>query len=281
MPACSLHRVSAYAHSRCHASAYASTLRSMSDVAMMAIVKITRSLPVSLTPSLGYTLCYWLVSPPVPPPYDQMGLGAWSHFNRWWLGAHLYQYSSINTQLSMACATQECNFKLLSLWYLTSSKLHPIFLSHLDSCLHCSSPPGTLIHIWWACLLIWHLWNRSFASITYTCSVISTQLSWISPPYPLTQIVVWSQIFSSSFFLFLPTFLEWLEILDDVMCIGELVAMHNDTYEKFNWVWLALTMFKDSSQFSVFVVDPRWLLPFLPSLSIPTQQFDWSFGCAY
>lgn len=52
---------------------------------------------------------------------------------------------------SLCTKTQEMNFKLLTRWYLTPSRLHKCFPSSSDRCWRCGEEEGSLLHISWSC----------------------------------------------------------------------------------------------------------------------------------
>lgn len=55
---------------------------------------------------------------------------------------------------SLSTRTQETAYKLLTHWYATPMKLHSWFPQTPDTCWHCLNDKGSLLHIWWHCLIL-------------------------------------------------------------------------------------------------------------------------------
>uniref|UniRef100_A0A8C5QKS0 Reverse transcriptase domain-containing protein n=1 Tax=Leptobrachium leishanense TaxID=445787 RepID=A0A8C5QKS0_9ANUR len=64
---------------------------------------------------------------------------------------------------SRALTVQETNYKLLSRWYLTPTRLHAIYPDVSPDCWRCQGHRGTFLHIWWDCPII-----RSFWEVVWT-----------------------------------------------------------------------------------------------------------------
>lgn len=61
---------------------------------------------------------------------------------------------------SVCSKIQETNYKVLTRWYLTPSRLHRCFPEVSDRCWRCGSERGTLLHVFWSCPRLSLFWGE-------------------------------------------------------------------------------------------------------------------------
>lgn len=61
---------------------------------------------------------------------------------------------------SLCTKSQETNFKILTRWYLTPTRLHKCFPNTLDRCWRCREEEGSLLHIFWSCPRLENFWGE-------------------------------------------------------------------------------------------------------------------------
>lgn len=68
----------------------------------------------------------------------------------------------IRCAFKSSCCTkiQETNYKILSRWYLTPSRLHKFFPATSDRCWRCGEGEGSLLHILWSCPGLQNFWRE-------------------------------------------------------------------------------------------------------------------------
>ncbi|CAH2300329.1 Hypothetical predicted protein [Pelobates cultripes] len=64
--------------------------------------------------------------------------------------------------------TQEGNYKRLTRWHYTPSKLKSLFPTTSSHCWRCHDPEGHTTHIWWTCPVISNYWKRLHSLIQTT-----------------------------------------------------------------------------------------------------------------
>lgn len=67
---------------------------------------------------------------------------------------------SLSLKSSLCTKLQETNFKILTRWYLTPSRLKKCFPSTSGQCWRCMEGEGTLIHIFWSCSKLREFWDE-------------------------------------------------------------------------------------------------------------------------
>lgn len=66
---------------------------------------------------------------------------------------------------------QESGFKLLTRWYRTPCILKKIFRDQSDRCWRCGVAEGSLLHIFWDCMLICRFWKKVRTHLTKFLSI--------------------------------------------------------------------------------------------------------------
>lgn len=91
-----------------------------------------------------------LISPTTPPQLHC--LASWEKdLHCTFSPTQRQQIISLSLKSSLCTKLQETNFKLLTRWYLTPSRLKKCFPSTSGQCWRCMEGEGTLIHIFWSC----------------------------------------------------------------------------------------------------------------------------------
>lgn len=57
-------------------------------------------------------------------------------------------------------AGKETNYKILTHWYYTPTKLRRLFPEASDRCWRCQREPGSMLHIFWSCDKLQHFWQE-------------------------------------------------------------------------------------------------------------------------
>lgn len=60
-------------------------------------------------------------------------------------------------KLPVTCSAQEKNYKIILWWYRYPILLHRMCPSVSNKCWNCENAPGTMLHIWWDCSIIFAL----------------------------------------------------------------------------------------------------------------------------
>lgn len=85
------------------------------------------------------------------------------------------------TRCSRCSRIQELNYKILTKWYHTPSRLHKMFPKTTRMCWRCKEEEGTLLHILWSCPMIVPYWNL----VLHICSHIANGRNLNNPLYSL------------------------------------------------------------------------------------------------
>lgn len=65
----------------------------------------------------------------------------------------------LSLKSSICTKIQETNFKILTRWYLTPSRLHMMFTDSSDQCWRCQREVGTMLHMFWSCPRLTNFWS--------------------------------------------------------------------------------------------------------------------------
>lgn len=105
------------------------------------------------------SVTYHLLTTP-PENHQIPALGAWERDMQCTFSPRQKQNIIIFTFKSSICTKiQETNFKILSRWYNTPTKLQRFFPSTSGLCWRCGGDRGTILHIFWDCPLLGQFWR--------------------------------------------------------------------------------------------------------------------------
>lgn len=155
------------------------------------------------------------------------------------------------SKTSISSYMQEKNYKVLSRWYRVPTTLRMMFPANSDTCWRCNSKKGTYLHIWWECDRLLPFWTQIF----HIYSEIYDKPLMPSPTIALLSILpgaVKSQKNSLlKFFMSagrqliprhwksttLPSILEWVNEINNIMLMEEMQANVLDKQAKFSYIW--------------------------------------------
>ena len=167
---------------------------------------------------------------------------------------------------SLNVLTQENNYKLYSRWYRTPIIIHKYNANISPLCWRCKSAQGTILHIWWECVLIKPFWkdiHRLISRITtFTPDFTAAQylLHHSSFPYytykkslmlhlinaaKLCIPIRWTQ--SSP-----PTISDWFKKIEHIAEMEELFFQSRDSPKSYYDKWACWLNFKNSTEFHSF-----------------------------
>lgn len=97
-----------------------------------------------------------------------------------WLNACILAH-----KCSISSSYQETSYKLLTNWYFTPAKLHAWYSEAPETCWRCGNDIGTMLHIWWECLSLYHFWHNIYTKIY---SITETRLKFTTRMLPSKHI---------------------------------------------------------------------------------------------
>lgn len=162
---------------------------------------------------------------------------------------------------SLNISTQENRYKIFTKWYRTPDRIHKFHPNLPPLCWSCNASIGTLLHIWWECPLIQTYWTEIHRLIT--------QITTYSPDFTPAQYLLLhtslpQHTYKKSLVLHLinaanlcipvhwrntsppPTILEWIQRVDRIAEMENLIHQSSDTPSKYVNIWAGWSHFKSS-----------------------------------
>lgn len=146
---------------------------------------------------------------------------------------------------------QEMNFKLLTRFYLTPSRLHKCFPSSSDHFWHCREEDGSLLHIFWSCPRLQSFWGD-------ICRIIQEFTEYVIPEDAAFFLLHHSKISAKAYKKSLvrhllnvakaciplfwkqqspPTSAHWLRKVEEVKKMEDLILTAQHRRETFTKTW--------------------------------------------
>lgn len=165
---------------------------------------------------------------------------------------------------SLNVTTQENNYKNLIHWYRTPELLNKFNPDMSDKCWRCSRETGTLLHIWWSCLLLQTFWIQvhEITSQVTTYSLDYTPAQFILHHSSTSAHSYWKSLvvhmisaaklcipvhWGSSCAPIVP---EWLTRLGNIAEMEELIHIAWDSPSKFSWTWACWSHFCSTERYA-------------------------------
>lgn len=203
------------------------------------------------------SLTYNLLNTP-PSDYIPPGLLKWEEELDCRFSPAKRQHILRFTHKSSICAkTQETNYKILSRWYRTPTRLHEMFPTTSDMCWRCQMDKGTLLHIFWSCPKLTHFWRV----IRETVQLFTDRTIANDPAFFLLHATdIPDKIYNRSVIRHLldaaraciplcwksalpPTIDMWLRKVEDIRQLEDLIHTAQHREEIFSKTWQLWTMF--------------------------------------
>lgn len=168
---------------------------------------------------------------------------------------------ALSLKSSICTTIQETNYKILTRWYLTPSRLHIMFPGTSKHCWRCQKDEGTLLHIFWSCTKLKNFWTmvRSISQkfmdyqIPNDPAFFLLHVSSITPKKYKKSIlrhlttakscipVLWKQQSP-------PSISMWLQKVENINKMEDLIMTAQNRQAAYQKTWTLWNMFKYSDE---------------------------------
>lgn len=177
----------------------------------------------------------------------------------------------LSLKSSICTKIQETNFKILTRWYLTPSRLHSMFTESSKYCWRCQREVGTILHVFWSCPHSTNFW-------TAVRSISQKFTEFQIPNGPAFFLLHVSSIplkaYKKSILRHLtnaaksciptlwkqqapPTISLWLRKVEDINKLEDLVLTSQNRHATYQKTWALWNMFKYSEEGKVLFGNPN------------------------
>ncbi|CAH2315037.1 Hypothetical predicted protein [Pelobates cultripes] len=151
----------------------------------------------------------------------------------------------------MSTHTQEGNFKWLSRWHLTPSKINTIFPNASAQCWRCPHPRGTPSHIWWSCPVMCTYWSKiikmihTITNIQLPQSPETALFLHLPPSVPKNMRSLTTHLLTAANALIpshwkkpeAPTIRAWINKVDTIRLLEEIHYSRSHSYSTYERTW--------------------------------------------
>lgn len=168
-------------------------------------------------------------------------------------------------------SAQENRFKIYSRWYRTSDRIHKYQPGVSPLCWRCNEAHGSLLYIWWCCPLI-QPFGKEVHRLTIQITIYSPDFTPVQ--YLLHHTSIPQSAYKRSLILHLinaakfcipihwkdnthPSISEWLQRIEKIADMEDLVHQTRETLKKFQKTWACWLHFTESVEFRNLLNVPQ------------------------